>query len=121
MPSHPIALVSLCLLLAACSPTPEADAPTVPPPPSNAPTVSGAWMGMEPTDTPVMLAPELLASSLDEYNGTFTPDGSVFFYTTNTPGKAFICTTELLDLLPLPLFGKSGNQSIRVFVNIVKR
>lgn len=53
----------------------------------------GAWLGMQPTDTPTLLAPELLASSLDEYNSAFSPDGSVFYFTSNTPASGMIAYT----------------------------
>lgn len=57
----------------------------------------GAYMDMKPTNTPKLLAPDLLASSLDEYNGTFSPDGKEFFFTTNTPKKGIVCHTQLDD------------------------
>ena len=57
--------------------------------------VNGVYMNMKPTKTPVLLAPGLLASSLDEYNGTFSPDGKEFFFTTNTPSKGIISKTTL--------------------------
>jgi Tol biopolymer transport system component len=50
---------------------------------------------MKPTKSPILLSPELIASSLDEYNGTFSPDGKEFFFTTNTPEKGIICQTRL--------------------------
>ena len=52
-------------------------------------------MNLEPTDTPKLLMPELIASPFDEYNGTFSPDGKEFFYTTNTPNKGLITHTKL--------------------------
>ena len=52
-------------------------------------------MNMEPTKLPVLLAPDLISSSLDEYNGTFSPDGKEFFFTTNTPNKGIISYTRL--------------------------
>ncbi len=57
--------------------------------------VAGKFMGMSPTDQPQLLAPELLASSLTEYNGTFNPEGDEFFFTTNTPSKGIICYTQM--------------------------
>ena len=56
---------------------------------------SGAYMDMKPTSTPKLLAPELLASSLQEYNGTFSPNGKTFFFTTNIPSKGVISYTTL--------------------------
>jgi Tol biopolymer transport system component len=55
----------------------------------------GTFMSMKPTSTPLLLFPELIASSLDEYNGTFSPEGKEFFFTTNTPSKGIICVTRL--------------------------
>ncbi|WP_158655299.1 PD40 domain-containing protein [Flavivirga eckloniae] len=59
--------------------------------------VNGIYMDMKPTKTPILLSPELISSSLDEYNGTFSPDGKEFFFTTNTPEKGIICHTKLDD------------------------
>ncbi len=58
-------------------------------------SVQGPFMSMVPTEEPIMLAPEYLASSFDEYNGTFSPDGTEFFFTTNTPKKGIICFTKM--------------------------
>lgn len=52
-------------------------------------------MGMQATDAPKLLYPELLSSSINEYNGTFSPDGQAFYYTTNTPEKGIITYTEM--------------------------
>ncbi|MCH2214621.1 MAG: hypothetical protein MK086_05570 [Flavobacteriales bacterium] len=41
----------------------------------------GVFMGMKPSYTPQLLAPDLLASSMDEYNSAFSPDGTEFFFT----------------------------------------
>lgn len=57
--------------------------------------VSGAFMNLEYTETPQLLMPNLIASPVDEYNGTFSPDGDVFFYTTNTPQKGIITYTRI--------------------------
>ena len=59
--------------------------------------VNGVYMGMKPTKTPLLLAPDLISSSLDEYNGTFSPDGKEFFFTTNTPEKGIICQSIMDD------------------------
>lgn len=56
---------------------------------------AGAFMGMMPTDTPKLLRPDLLASPLDEYNGTFSPDGDEFFFTTSAPGLGIISYTKM--------------------------
>lgn len=52
-------------------------------------------MGMQVTNIPKLLAPEIIGSSLDEYNGTFSPDGKTFYFTTTTPKTSFICFTEI--------------------------
>ena len=56
---------------------------------------TGPFMGMSPTESPKLLFPELIASPVDEYNGTFNPEGDLFFYTTNPPGKGIITYTEM--------------------------
>lgn len=55
----------------------------------------GPYLGMVDTDTARLLAPDLIASSIDEYNSTFSPDGKLFFFTTNTPRDGIICFTEM--------------------------
>ncbi len=64
-------------------------------PESTAPKTLGAFMGMSPIDRPLLLSPDLLGSSLDEYNGTFSPDGKEFFFTTNTPIQGYISQTKM--------------------------
>ena len=59
------------------------------------PVVVGNYMNMVPTMTPKLLSPELLASSLEEYNGTFNSNGTEFYFTTNTPSKGIICYTKI--------------------------
>lgn len=58
-------------------------------------SIQGPFMNMVPTKEPKMLAPGYLASSFDEYNGTFSPDGKEFFFTTNTPKKGIICFIKM--------------------------
>lgn len=48
---------------------------------------NGPFFNAQPRDQPQLLAPSLLASSMIEFNGTFTPDGKEFFYTVDVPGK----------------------------------
>jgi len=55
------------------------------------------FFGIQPSDEPQLLAPELLAAPTDEYNGTFSPDGREFYYTTDIPGNAYITFTKLRD------------------------
>ncbi|MEM7039263.1 MAG: hypothetical protein AAF570_19965, partial [Bacteroidota bacterium] len=54
----------------------------------------GPFLGMQPTDTPTLLAPDFLSRPLTEYNGTFSPDGKTFFYTSELK-NGYICFTEL--------------------------
>lgn len=55
----------------------------------------GSYLGMVPTDTPRLLAPNLMATPLTEYNGTFSPDGKEFYYTCGAPGMSVIATTSM--------------------------
>jgi len=57
--------------------------------------VKGSFMSMTPTQVPKLLAPSLLASSLQEYNGTFNTTGDEFYFTTNTPSQGIISYTKL--------------------------
>lgn len=52
-------------------------------------------MGLRPTAVPQILAPDFIASNLTEYNGTFTPDGREFYYTSQMPGTSAITYTFL--------------------------
>lgn len=58
---------------------------------------SGPFFGIDPTATPQLLAPELLASPSTEYNGTFSPDGTEFYYTTDMPTNAYITFTKMME------------------------
>lgn len=53
------------------------------------------FFGLNPTDTPKLLAPEIISTSITEYNGTFSTDGTEFFYTSEVPGKSIITFTKL--------------------------
>lgn len=55
----------------------------------------GPFMNMQETDKPLLLMPKALASSLGEYNGTFSPDGKLFYYTSQTRNKGYICYTVM--------------------------
>ncbi len=59
--------------------------------------VYGPFLGMQPSDQPRLLARNLIASPLTEYNGTFSPDGEEFFYTCGAPGMSVITLTQLQD------------------------
>lgn len=55
----------------------------------------GTFFGIEPTLTPQLLAPGFLASPATEYNGTFSPDGTEFYYTTDMPTNAYITFSKM--------------------------
>ncbi|WP_430966482.1 hypothetical protein [Spongiimicrobium sp. 2-473A-2-J] len=63
--------------------------------PLDSPLAKHVFLGMTPTKTPRLLAPELLASPAEEYNGTFSLQGNEFYYTTDIPENAFITFTEM--------------------------
>lgn len=81
-----ISLAALFLLIPSCQ-QPSSNLDQV--------VVTGKYMNMIPSDQPQLLAPDLLASSLTEYNGTFNPEGDEFFFTTNTPAQGIICYTKM--------------------------
>lgn len=57
--------------------------------------VNHPFFGVTPIDRPQLLVPQLLASSAEQYNGTFSPDGTEFYYTVDFPGSAYIAFTQL--------------------------
>ncbi len=57
----------------------------------------GPFFGIVPTEEPQLLSPEFLASPVTEYNGTFSPDGKMFFYTTDAPWNAYITYTRMQE------------------------
>lgn len=81
-----LSLFALLFLLQSCQPVQQASTSTY-----------GPFLGMEPTESPQLLAPDLLASSLVEFNGTFTPDGKLFFYTSDIPNQGLITFTEMKE------------------------
>ena len=58
-------------------------------------TPKGAFLGMTPSESPQLLAPEHLASLLTEYNGTFNPEGTEFYYTAEAAGQGLIMETHM--------------------------
>lgn len=78
-------MLTLTLLVVGCAAT-SADP---------ARSVTGPFFGVKAGLTPQLLASELLASPIAEYNGTFSPDGTEFFYTSNPLTHAFIVFTVL--------------------------
>lgn len=87
MSSHFYASILLCLSISFSACQSEE--------PQEEPAALGAYMNMTPTAVPKLLAPDLIASSLREINGTFSPDGKEFFYTTETAVDGAICQTRL--------------------------
>ncbi|MEQ9426938.1 MAG: hypothetical protein RJQ09_21120 [Cyclobacteriaceae bacterium] len=65
--------------------------------PIKKPVPKGPFFGIQPTAEPQLLLPGFIASPITEYNGTFNPDGTEFYYTTNLPNKGVISFTEMLD------------------------
>lgn len=57
--------------------------------------LSNPFFGVEPSDSVRVLAPNIISSNLFEYNGTFSPDGSEFYYTVNLPNRGQIVFLEL--------------------------
>lgn len=58
---------------------------------------TGTFLGMQQTETPLLLAPSLIATSLTEYNGTISPEGTELFYTAEIAGRGVILTTHLKE------------------------
>lgn len=78
-------LATLFILLSACSA----------PPITEEPLLKDPFFGVKADATPRLLAPSLLASPAQEYNGTFSPDGKEFYYTTDIAEQALIAFTQL--------------------------
>jgi Tol biopolymer transport system component len=53
------------------------------------------FFGIVPTDTLQLVAPGVVSSNLAEYNGTFSPDGTEFYYTVTFPGRSVISFMKL--------------------------
>ncbi len=91
-----IATVAVVLAGPACTaPSGHASKPEVNPAVSSPPKVEGPYFGAMPRPEPQLLAPSLLASAMQEYNGTFSPDGRAFYYTVDSRPKSFIAFTQL--------------------------
>lgn len=58
-------------------------------------TVRGVFFSIKPTDTLQVVAPNIVSSNLVEYNGTFSTDGTEFYYTVNFPGQAVISFMQM--------------------------
>ncbi len=84
-------LVGVILILSACNPKPNSSKPEA----ETVLKVENPFFGVIPSDTPKLLVPDFLASPATEYNGTFSPDGKEFYYTTDIPENAFVTFTAL--------------------------
>ncbi len=56
----------------------------------------GPFFGVKGDSVPRLLAPNLLASAANEYNGTFSPMGDLFYYTTDVPENAYITVCRMM-------------------------
>ena len=65
--------------------------------PQDSSVVKGPFFGLEPNDTPQLLAPGFITTSASEYNGTLSPDGKTFYYTTVFPEDNFITFTQMQE------------------------
>lgn len=79
-----MALLSLYGLLCSCRPVQSDTQP-----------LKGPFFGLVPTDTPQLLAPGWLSTALVEYNGTFNPAGTEFFYTSNVPDRGILTYSKM--------------------------
>lgn len=57
--------------------------------------LSDPFFGLLSSDSVQVLAPNIISTNLFEYNGTFSPDGSEFYYTVNLPNRSQIVFLEL--------------------------
>ncbi len=60
-------------------------------------SLNGPYFGIIPTDSVQILAPEIISTDQFEYNGTFSPDGTEFYYTMNLPNRGQIVFLELVN------------------------
>ncbi|MCE7994223.1 MAG: hypothetical protein HEP71_19705 [Roseivirga sp.] len=54
----------------------------------------GPFLGLEPTAEP-QLFPDFINTSMIEFNGTFNPEGTEFYFTTDIPGQGIISFSEM--------------------------
>lgn len=57
--------------------------------------LNSPYFGLISTETPQIMGPGIISTELGEYNGTFSPDGKEFFYTSEVAGKGNIVSTKL--------------------------
>lgn len=55
----------------------------------------GEFFGIEPKSKPQILAPNFINTNMIEYNGTFSPNGDEFYYTTEFNNKGYITYTKM--------------------------
>ncbi len=55
----------------------------------------GPFMSLQSTEQPRLLAPALLQTPRPEYNGSFSPDGKRFYYTSDTPERGIVAFTQM--------------------------
>ncbi|XOV93954.1 MAG: TolB family protein [Bacteroidota bacterium] len=77
----------LILFLSGCIPKTE----------NESETLSDPFFGLEPTDSVHLLLPGVISSGTYEYNGTFSPDGSEFYYTLLLPNRGQIVGLKLKE------------------------
>lgn len=58
-------------------------------------TPMGPFLGLESTAEP-QLFPDLINTSMIEFNGTFNPEGTEFYFTTDIPGQGIISFSKML-------------------------
>jgi hypothetical protein len=81
--SRQVVVMVMCLIQG-CASTPE----------KGTDILSRPFFGIE-GDTLQLVAPNIVASNLAEYNGTFCPDGTEFYYTVSFPGRSVISFMKL--------------------------
>ncbi|MEO0896764.1 MAG: hypothetical protein AAFY71_10225 [Bacteroidota bacterium] len=86
LPIIPIIPIILFMAISCSQVEHESDSP---------PSLSSPYFGLRPTQMPQMLVPDFISSSLTEYNGTFNPEGSMFFFTREAANKGFIAYTYM--------------------------
>lgn len=59
--------------------------------------LTGPFLGIVPSEYPGLLGPEIISTSLTEYNGTFNPDGTAFFFTSEANRNGTIVYMEMLE------------------------
>tara|TARA_R110002049_G_scaffold306770_2_gene505782 strand:- start:204 stop:1181 length:978 start_codon:yes stop_codon:yes gene_type:complete len=59
--------------------------------------LSNPFLGLKVSDSVKVLAPNIISTDQFEYNGTFSPDGSEFYYTVNLPNRGQIVFLELRE------------------------